>query len=118
MLRKNLIPWMLTAGLLFPTAACDDDSGDSSGDSADDDDDDSDSDSDSDSDGGQCVQTGSACEINGDCCGWDGGDSSCVDFGGPVVCADYCWDGSDCASGCCILLNSGDGACAPSDECG
>lgn len=76
-------------------------------------------DSGADDGGGACVPTGDACEVNGDCCGFDDGDSLCTAFsGGLVACADVCVFPSDCVSGCCVPVDSGLGVCGPSSECG
>jgi hypothetical protein len=68
--------------------------------------------------GSECFPDGSSCDRNGDCCGFYDGSSGCVGFvGGEVLCSAYCFYNSDCESGCCVTLTSGDGACAPSYEC-
>lgn len=73
----------------------------------------------SDDGGGVCVPTGDACEVNGDCCGFDGGSSLCTSFsGGLVACSDVCFFDSDCVSGCCVPVDSGLSVCGPSTECG
>ena len=73
----------------------------------------------SDEGGGVCVPTGDVCEVNGDCCGFDGGNSLCTTFSdGFVACSDVCFFGSDCVSGCCVPVDSGLSVCGPSSECG
>jgi len=67
--------------------------------------------------GGECVDAGVQCDVNGDCCGFDVGDSACVNAGDFSVCADLCDFDSDCESDCCADLEQGGGACAPSDFC-
>ena len=67
--------------------------------------------------GAQCSETGSGCAVNGDCCGFDNGEASCIDTGSGFVCAALCEFNEDCASGCCAALEGGGGACAPQDFC-
>lgn len=67
--------------------------------------------------GGVCSDPGEACDVNGDCCGFDSGMSGCIDLGDAALCADLCDFDSDCASDCCIPLDGGAGACAPSELC-
>jgi hypothetical protein len=62
-----------------------------------------------------CKDEGSACQRNSDCCPGAAGDPVCVQLSsaGGAACSDYCITNGDCASGCCVLLQSGRGACAP-----
>lgn len=69
--------------------------------------------------GDACSAAGDICEANGECCGYFSGDAYCVSDGGAYgECMESCFDDNDCTSGCCIPLEGGDGACAPSYECG
>lgn len=73
----------------------------------------------SDDGAGVCVPTGDTCEVNGDCCGFDGGNSLCTAFdGGLVACADVCVFDIDCVSNCCVPVDAGLGVCGPATECG
>ena len=64
-----------------------------------------------------CKVQEDTCTQNGDCCNLPGG-SVCVDFGGAsATCTEYCLDNSDCATGCCVELTSGHGACADASMC-
>ncbi|HEX4341403.1 MAG TPA: hypothetical protein VH062_36090 [Polyangiaceae bacterium] len=62
-----------------------------------------------------CTAGGKDCKTNSECCPGAGGDPVCATFTstGTATCSDYCSSNADCASGCCILLISGRGACAP-----
>ncbi len=62
-----------------------------------------------------CTDMGKTCKQNSECCPGPAGDPVCATFSGSAasVCSDYCTTNGDCASGCCILLISGRGACAP-----
>ena len=65
-----------------------------------------------------CEEPGNTCNDNGDCCGFEEGTTSCVNF--PVeglYCSATCIWNSDCNSGCCVPLDTGLGACAPDDYC-
>ncbi|HVW25080.1 MAG TPA: hypothetical protein VHC69_06890 [Polyangiaceae bacterium] len=61
-----------------------------------------------------CTAAGRGCTKNADCCPGTAGDPVCMTFGGVTgsVCSDYCVTNRDCASGCCLPLVSGRGACA------
>jgi hypothetical protein len=62
-----------------------------------------------------CKDPGAACKLNSDCCSGAAGDPVCAQFANSAgaICSQYCVTNGDCASGCCILLVSGSGACAP-----
>jgi hypothetical protein len=76
------------------------------------------SDDDGGDDGPACTPAGSGCTVNGDCCGFSEGLSTCTDFGGgSVVCADRCSFDLDCLSHCCVPLVEGGGVCAPASLC-
>lgn len=65
-----------------------------------------------------CIATGQACSVNGDCCSFTQSNGYCVGpAGGSKVCSDGCSQNNDCASGCCAELDSGDFVCAPSSVC-
>lgn len=61
-----------------------------------------------------CVDDGSTCSKNGDCCGFPSGESLCVDG----RCSATCSYGYECKSGCCATLEGGGGACGPAYYCG
>lgn len=67
----------------------------------------------------ECSNAGEGCAQNGDCCGFDDGESGCIDTGTGkgLVCADYCDVDADCESQCCAPLENGGGACAPAQFC-
>lgn len=66
-----------------------------------------------------CHQPEEPCETNDECCGYEIGDTYCVNFiDGPTTCALACIDGFDCDSGCCVDLEEGGGACGPASSCG
>jgi len=69
--------------------------------------------------GGECKDAGSICESNGDCCDYYAGTAYCVTFGreDDALCADTCFDGSDCFSGCCVEIDNGESVCASSLYC-
>jgi hypothetical protein len=65
-----------------------------------------------------CIATGKACSVNGDCCSFIQSNGACVGpAGGSAVCSDGCSQNNDCASKCCAELDSGDYVCAPSSVC-
>jgi hypothetical protein len=65
-----------------------------------------------------CVATGHACSVNGDCCSFIQSNGACVGAaGGSKVCSDGCKQNSDCASKCCAELDNADYVCAPSSVC-
>ncbi|GEM_PF-3655626 len=65
--------------------------------------------------GGACVAAGESCDDEGDCC--DG--TTCVNFPelGGAHCTADCESDDDCASECCVALESGGAACAPAEYC-
>jgi len=65
---------------------------------------------------GGCVGDLGSCSTNGDCCGYPNA-NRCWDPGSGAVCAIVCTSGTDCVSGCCLLLNSGYSVCAPGSFC-
>ncbi len=62
-----------------------------------------------------CKKAGNTCTLNSDCCSGTSGSGSCVTFSGATsaTCTAFCETNRDCASGCCVLLTNGRGACAP-----
>jgi len=65
------------------------------------------------SSGMSCVETGQTCSVNRDCCNFQDEAGFCVNG----TCADACSMDTDCQSGCCAPLVSGQRACAPSAIC-
>jgi hypothetical protein len=67
-----------------------------------------------------CIPTGDAeeCGANDECCDFESDRASCVDFPDRgTFCASRCASGSECRSGCCVQLDSGDSACAFPEFC-
>lgn len=70
-----------------------------------------------------CELEGASCDVNGDCCEFDGsgdvGSGICVDDGRDQTCTSICREGDDCSSGCCVALTEADdyGACADRSVC-
>ncbi len=63
-----------------------------------------------------CSNPGESCAVNGDCCGFNAGDSYCV----SGTCAAACTDSTDkttCVSTCCAPLAVSGFACAPVALC-
>jgi len=61
----------------------------------------------------RCTAAGATCTKDADCCSGAAGRGACITFSSGAVCTDYCTTNADCASGCCALLKTGQGVCAP-----
>lgn len=64
-----------------------------------------------------CAQDYDSCMINRACCGYELGDSYCVDNGSGGGCKPVCVSDAECPTDCCAPLMTGELVCSPQEFC-
>ena len=69
--------------------------------------------------GGGCTPTDTACDSSAECCDFQNGNGWCADTGDGFgyMCSVECSSGSDCQSGCCVLLENNASVCSGAAAC-
>jgi hypothetical protein len=69
--------------------------------------------------GASCKSTDNPCQQNDECCGYDAGQSTCIEppLSSTSLCAAICNKNADCSTGCCHALPiAAKGVCVPPEQ--